>query len=757
MSPIFYRAFFFIFIISGFCGLLYQIVWMRLALSFFGVITPIASVVVSAFMFGLALGNWLGGKWIYKISRFMGRSAIFIYILAELIIGVGAFVVPSLFEFGYSILLSVNEMDSSKYLFFSSVLIIISLFPWCFCMGITIPVAMFFIKQINKKEKTSFSFLYLANVIGAMLGAVISSFVLFELIGFKNTLLVAGILNFLIAFICFIYFKDFPNYQASSYQIEKKETEKEILGQTIEPWFLGFILFFTGFAAMAFEIIWTRAFIPILGNFVYAFAGLLTVYLFATWLGSLVYRKIGHFSWKPTLSDLIALSTAFAFLPIFAGDPLILNPLTAGDDDHNLKIFFTLSSIFPFCLTLGYLTPMLIDQYSLGQSKAAGLMYSLNIIGSILGPLVAAYILLPLFGSRKSIIFLIIVFFILFLIGVIRNSEAINIKKTSIITILFLIGINFSFFKNKSYEEGTTHQKINIRRDHTATVISYIIGPSNKGLLVNGQEMTMGVNQAQKIMAHFPLATLQHKPESAVVIAFGMGTTYRSLLSWDIEATAVELVPSVVDAFSDYYSDSEEYLNNPKGRIIVDDGRRFLTRTKEKFDVITIDPPPPIYAAGTGLLYSEDFYQVAKERLKPNGIFFHWFPGSLEDFQPVIRSFNKSFSFVEIFQFFPGYGFHMIGSNDPIKIPTPEEFSSRLTKKSKMDLMEIIRKDYYQVPTTKEIILLDYHLELIKLILSKRLKLEDIIDPKNQARITDDHPYNEYFLLRKNFKNVGNF
>ena len=117
-----YKIFFLIFIISGFCGLLYQIVWMRLALTYFGVITPIASVVVSAFMLGLALGNWAGGKWVSQISRSMGQSAILLYIIAELIIGIGAFVVPSFFELGHSILLSVEEISSYKYLFFSSVL-----------------------------------------------------------------------------------------------------------------------------------------------------------------------------------------------------------------------------------------------------------------------------------------------------------------------------------------------------------------------------------------------------------------------------------------------------------------------------------------------------------------------------------------------------------------------------------------------------------------------------------------------------------
>ena len=577
-----------------------------------------------------------------------------------------------------------------------------------------------------------------------MLGALISSFVLFELIGFKNSLTLAGGLNIVIALICWFIYKKIPNLITPLKDEEKEELKKDNLSKNSENWFLGLILFFNGFASMAFEIIWTRAFIPTLGNFVYAFAGLLTVYLLATWVGSLIYRKLSSFSNKPSLVDLMAFLIASAFLPIFAGDPQFLDPLIGEEGSIGLKVFITLASIFPFCLVLGYLTPMLIDQYSVGQSKPAGRMYALNIIGSILGPLIAAYFLLPSLGSRESMIFLIIPYFILFLACALRSSGAIKIKEIMAATIVFFIAISFAFFKSKSYEEGTTRGEIKIRRDHTATVISYNLGPQNKGLLVNGQEMTMGFNQAHKIMAHFPLATLQHKPESAVVIAFGMGTTYRSLLSWDIKATAVELVPSVIKSFGDYHKDAKDILQNPKGKIVIDDGRRFLNRTKEDFDLITVDPPPPIEAAGTALLYSEDFYKIVKKRLKPNGIFFHWFPGSLENFQPVIRSIKNSFPYVEVFQYNPDFGFHIFCSLTPIKIPSPAEFSARLPEKAKQDLMEFF-------PKTKEQVLNNRHLGLIKAVLRNRLSIEKIMDDKIQARITDDRPYNEYFLLRKTF------
>jgi len=178
-------------------------------------------------------------------------------------------------------------------------------------------------------------------------------------------------------------------------------------------------------------------------------------------------------------------------------------------------------------------------------------------------------------------------------------------------------------FVNRTYEIPLEFAQAEIRRDHTATSISAGEG-KEKLLVVNGISMT-GLLPVTKFMAHLPLAMREEQPESALVICFGMGTTFRSLLTWDIRTTAVELLPSVADAFRYYHDDAEAILRSPKARIVIDDGRRFLARSRESFDVITVDPPPPAEAAGSSLLYSEQFYDLVKLRLKPDGILHQWF------------------------------------------------------------------------------------------------------------------------------------
>src|SRR5215510_4246112 len=98
MHPRLKQLLFLLFFISGFCGLLYQVVWVRLAFASFGIITPVLSIVISVFMLGLALGSWAGGAVVAPLVQWTGLSAVFFYGMAEALIGAGAIAVPRLFS-----------------------------------------------------------------------------------------------------------------------------------------------------------------------------------------------------------------------------------------------------------------------------------------------------------------------------------------------------------------------------------------------------------------------------------------------------------------------------------------------------------------------------------------------------------------------------------------------------------------------------------------------------------------------------------
>ena len=112
MNPFTRRVLFFLFFLSGFCGLVYQVVWTRMAFASFGIITPVLSIVLSVFMLGLSAGAWAGGRFIAHLTRKTGLSAVVFYGLVELVIGLGAFAVPKLFALGERLLLTTGETNS---------------------------------------------------------------------------------------------------------------------------------------------------------------------------------------------------------------------------------------------------------------------------------------------------------------------------------------------------------------------------------------------------------------------------------------------------------------------------------------------------------------------------------------------------------------------------------------------------------------------------------------------------------------------
>jgi spermidine synthase len=732
------RRLFLVFFLSGFCSLLYQVVWLRLAYASFGVITPVLSVVVSVFMLGLTLGSWLGGKWIGAFSARFRLSAIWFYALAEFGIGISAFVVPKLFAMGEIFLLRFGETSSTGYLAASAFVLASSMLPWCFLMGTTFPLVMAFVKEMRSEENTGFSFLYLANVIGAMTGTMITAIFLIELLGFRSTLLVAACGNFLITALAvglglqyrLVFFAKSGRRAVSKADPSPAQPlgKKKKLAITM-------LLLITGFTSMGMEVVWTRAFMPVLWTTVYAFASILTVYLLATWLGSAIYRfQVGRGSLISTARLVGALAVS-SFLPIVLNDPRM----------HSSKIV-ALASIFPFCAVLGYMTPKLIDRYSSGSPEGGGAAYAINVIGCILGPLFASYVLLPFLSVRESLFILAIPFFLfLFLYRVSAGMRRPFFFATAGASAALAV---CALFINYSPEEAVVDNlpggkimtwidpQAHIWRDYSATVIATGSG-MNKRLLTNGAGMTE-LSTITKMMAHIPLATFPGQPKNGLVICFGMGTTFRSMLSWGIETTAVELIPSVRDAFPYFHADAAELMKDPKGRVVVDDGRRFLRRTKQKFDVITIDPPPPIKAAGSSLLYSMDFLAEIKGHLSDDGLLMHWFPGGeAVVLNAVARALKNTFPFVIVQRSVEGWGYHFLASKKPITLPATDLFLAKMPLRAKADMMEWIRG------MTLE--------SLLTLALKQeRLPLDVFLHPNTDVVISDNRPFNEYYLVRRN-------
>jgi len=715
--------YFLFFLISGYCSVLYEVIWLRLAMAQYGVTTPLVSLVLSIFMLGLGLGSWGAGIAVRRWSTRISFPILRLYALTEFLIGIAALLVPFELLAGRHLLekLEPRGLSGLDFYLLAGIWIALTLVPWCTCMGATFPFAMFSIEKTNPGESPrSFSYLYLANVLGAILGAGFP-LLLIELIGFRRTLQVTSSLNFLLAATAFVLTL---RPAAKSTDTISEQTVASAVPTASDIGKLPWLLFGTGMTSMAAEVIWVRIYTAWLGTVVYAFAAILAFYLGATYLGSIVYRR-------RIFNNLLQGNLLWATLGF-----TVLLPVLAGDPRLSLRTSMRLGiGVIPFSALLGFMTPLLVDRISGGDGERAGRAYAANILGCILGPLVAGFILLPSLGERASLSVLALPWFA---IGLLMTKSAVSAR--SVAPIERWIGAAVAgaalamFFSTTPFEEQFSTKWV--RRDYVATVVAKGGARLEKRLLVNGIGMT-GLRAVTKTMAHFPLAMLGREPNNILIICFGMGTTHRSALSWGISSTVVELVPSVPQVYGFFHEDGPRLLQSPRSHLVIDDGRRFLGRTSELYDVITIDPPPPVEAAGSSLLYSKEFYRLTKRHLRAGGVLQQWLPTAEPIVQAsVAKALQQSFRDVRVFPSILGNGLHFLASMTPISSASAETLASRMPKAAAGDFVE-----WGPEPTPER---------QFENLISKEIPLGQVINQSPDVpAIDDDRPVNEYYYLRR--------
>ena len=708
-----YFAFFFL---SGFCSILYELVWLRLTMAQYGVTTALVSITLSMFMLGLGAGSWGAGALVRRGGA-KGRVPLRLYAAVEFLIGCSSLAVPGELILGHRVLATFagnSAMSSGTYYLASGSLVALTLLPWCVCMGATYPLAMAAIEgDVKIESRRSFSYLYLSNVAGAFAGAVVPLF-LIEVYGFHGTLRIGSLLNALIAFSAFgLSLRTMERDAAPALKVENAVVNAPSPGKGVLV-----LLFLTGLTTMGMEVIWIRLFTAYVGQFVYSFASILATYLVATFVGSILYRNASR---KGDPSNPLAwvVLALVGLLPLFTSDPRF--PF-----DPVQRVGF---GIAPFAILMGFLTPMLVDRWSAGDPDRAGRAYAVNVLGCILGPLLSGFILLPLVGEHVSMLLYATPWMLMAFIPSRRKPMSIGERVTGYGLVLSALAI---FFLTKDFE--TIFPKREVLRDSTATVIAFGTG-MNKQLATNGSAMTR-LTPITKMMAHLTLSSLDRQPRNALVICFGMGTTYRSVMSWGISTTAVELVPSVPRLFPYFHADAARLMESPLSHVVIDDGRRFMERSNDRFDMIVIDPPPPVEAAASSLLYSQEFYAVAKQRLQPDGILEQWLPtgdGAIQS--AVAKAIVDSFPFVRIYRPVEGPGWQFLASMRPIPTRTASELVARMPAAAVTDMME------WGPGATPE--------DQFQRMLSAEMNPAQLIDlsPLTPA-MKDDRPINEYFLLR---------
>src|SRR3989344_710494 len=534
MLPLLYIIFFF----SGAAGLVYQIVWTRMLLVIFGTTTNSVVAVVSAFMAGLALGSFL----VPKLFLYF-RKPLVLYAALELMIGISALLTPFVFTLVTGIYASLfpNIPNGATLLVLKFSLISLSLLPATIAMGATLPVLVRYVTHtLHQDVGRAVSLLYAVNTFGALVGVVATAYVLIEIVGLTGSLVVASFLNIFIGLLVYVVSRIDRNKSPSA-TISVVDREGYHVSYARDRVRIALVVFsLSGLLSMSYEILWTRMLTPVVGTYIYAFALILALFLFGIAIGSIitnvVYKKVGPMS-------------GFAYAELGIGIGALLSVLLASDRFSFSSFVTQAFVILPGTICMGMTFPFVsrLAKNASVTSAFVGTSYAFNTIGSMAGPYVAAFFLIVAFGTTLAIVYLSVVNLTcgMFLLLLEEKKSVWRFRPVVLsgVGFLLLVVLFFSSDRSNFITERTLggyfkkfasgEYSYFYKEDETASVLGY----SNRdrtdyGLLVDGVGMSVLVDET-KLMAHLPI--LAHPdPKDILVIAFGMGTTFRSPLTYEV-------------------------------------------------------------------------------------------------------------------------------------------------------------------------------------------------------------------------------
>lgn len=724
-----------LFIGSGASGLIYQVVWSRELVLLFGNTSQAISTIVAAFLFGLGAGAFVGGR-----LASGHRNPLRLYGIIEIAVAILAIGLPRLFpELGtiYANAYASTSAEDLALLRFG--LAFAAVTPATFAMGMTLPALTAFMIRSMEVAAKRLSELYAANTLGAVAGTVIAGYVLIELLGLSTTALVAVSLNVAAGIVAL-----FASRRTNDLHLETLESSTTT---TFGPR-VGVIqivyaaTFVSGFAALAFEVLWTRMLAESSGSSIYLFATILAIFLSGIAAGSAFYGSRR----QPDRDTLGALGICLGAIGLAACATVALTSGPLGNGFYSERPLMLLPATF----AMGYAFPLsvrLVTRSAADAATTVGKLYAANTAGSVLGSFAAIFVLASTLGTNTSILWLGALELLLGGALLLVDRRARSPRLTVAVGTMAVLGlvaiaapiaglpIARTATENRLQQEGVL---VAHREDNIATVDVEGGTLSQRRLYVTGISMTF-LTVDTKFMAYLPKA-LRPGASDMLDICFGMGSTFRSSLILGMRTDAVELSPSVPAQMGAFFPDASMFLNNPQGRITIGDGRNYIRLSRKRYDVIVVDPPPPIESAGTVVLYTSDFFTEARARLKPGGVFLLWFPylATLDEFKMHLRTFRSAFPHVKVVLSPSGNGAYMLGSDTPM-VFDEAQLAALLGSPS-------AQADFATAPD-------DPHLDgaaWAKSIQSNDWLTDSAVDAfvGNGSVITDDHPVSEYYLIR---------
>ena len=744
-----------LFVASGAAGLIYQVVWSRELVLVFGNTTQAVATIVTAFMAGLGFGSLAGGRLADTSLR-----PLRLYGLVELAVAAMAALLPFAFtglaELYRGVWPSLVERPGQL----AGVrfgLAVAAVAPATFLMGMTLPLLTRYLVRTLDEAGARLGELYAANTIGAMVGTLLAGFVLIELVGLHLTSYLAVALNLAAGLGALLLSRRWePGPEAGAAAARRERPARPKVAREFLPRRRAVLAatFVSGFVSLALEVLWTRMLAEGTGSSIYIFTTILAIFLFGIALGSFLYRRLS----RPEGERLGTLGLCLAGVGVLAQATVVLGSGTVGQVPFVVR---TVVVLLPATILMGYAFP-LAGRLATPSAEAAGgsvgLLYAANTGGSILGSFGAAFVLAGTLGTNGSILLLgglnLLAGAALFAadpVGGGRRAGATGENRGRArlvaaglagLAVLGLVASSLDLPVTRTRTENElrrTGLPVTHAEDELATVDT--VGGPAKGrrLLVGGVGMT-SLTVDTKLMGYLSKA-LRPEAQDFLVIAFGMGGTYRSGLQLGLRTDAVELSPTVPSRMPVFFPDADRFLDHPQGRVIVSDGRNYVRLSRETYDMVAVDPAPPIESAGSVVLYTREFLTEGKARLRPGGVFMLWIPYALplDDFKEHVRTFAGVFGHVRLVLSPGRHGVFMFGSDAPLEFTEPNIRRVLGNPAALRDLNDV--PDH---PPTDA----DGWVEVVRR--SQWLaddRLRSFIGSGPQ--ITDDRPRSEYFLWRR--------
>ncbi|MDB6051156.1 MAG: spermidine synthase [Pseudomonas sp.] len=685
--------------VSGSAALIYQVLWIKQLSLVVGVEVYAITVGISAFFAGLALGGLAFGRWADRLAK-----PVFLYAAVELLVA----------ALGIGATLALGHAANPFVWLQQQVGLLAWLLPFslvgipAFLMGGTLPMMIRALAPDASHLGAAGARLYAANTAGAITGTVLTSFVLIPAFGVQGSAFFAAALNLIAG--------------AGALAIVRRTFSSATVAPALKPTAsppstrLALILYaIAGGVALGYEVVWSQSIVQFMSTRTFAFAVVLATYLTGLVIGSaLIARRVdklrdpwGLFGLLIAAAGLVALAEIAVlgrWLVLLQTQAEAMILAVGGSGLSSMSGRFAVAAlgiVFVPTVLLGAAFPvalrLCVNSQQVGRD--VGAVVAFNTLGGIVGVLLSGFVLVPTLGLVRSLAVLACIAAVIAIVAVERGVSVSKGRRRGVLMVaaLSLIVAGFTPVNRLAqllpgarngelsfYQEGRggTVAVVTQGQGQRAFHRLYIQGVSNTG-------DAMPSLRYMRIQALLPLLIHNAEPRSALVIGFGTGITAGALLQYPAlhQRVVAELLPTVIKAAS-LFKGNYNAASAPGIDVRLRDGRQELLSSEARYDLITLEPPPPS-AVGVVNLYSRDFYQLAAKRLQHNGLLAQWLPlptQNIEETRSLVRSFLDVFPYATLWT----SEFHemlLVGSLEPIELDAAR-ISARFNQPSVRDALQ---------------------------------------------------------------------